>query len=79
MEFGIFNLMGARDPRTPITNSREEGLRFAENARYQTRLASSLRNRQEVMDGIALVDVMAKGEESLETVHDIGQYDDDSE
>jgi alkanesulfonate monooxygenase SsuD/methylene tetrahydromethanopterin reductase-like flavin-dependent oxidoreductase (luciferase family) len=53
-----------------ITNSREEGLRFAENARYQTRLASSLRNRQEVMDGIALVDVPAKGEESLETVHD---------
>ena len=26
-----------------ITNSREEGMRFAENARYQTRLASSLR------------------------------------
>ncbi len=53
-----------------ITDSREEGLRFAENARYQTRLASSLRNRQEVMDGIALVDVPAKSEESLETIHD---------
>jgi alkanesulfonate monooxygenase SsuD/methylene tetrahydromethanopterin reductase-like flavin-dependent oxidoreductase (luciferase family) len=53
-----------------ITNSREEGMKFAENARYQTRLASSLRNRQEVMNGIALVDVPAKGEESLETIHD---------
>jgi len=53
-----------------ITDSREEGMRFAENARYQTRLASSLRNRQEVMDGIALVDVPAKDEEPLETIHD---------
>jgi len=53
-----------------ITNSREEGLRFAENARYQTRLASSLRNRQEVIDGIALVDVPINGEASLETIHD---------
>jgi hypothetical protein len=32
-----------------ITNSKEEGLRFAENARYQSRVASSLRRRQEVM------------------------------
>ena len=52
-----------------ITDSREEGMKFAENARYQTRLASSLRNRQEVMDGIALVDVPVKGEASLETIH----------
>jgi alkanesulfonate monooxygenase SsuD/methylene tetrahydromethanopterin reductase-like flavin-dependent oxidoreductase (luciferase family) len=61
-----------------ITDSRDEGMRFAENARYQTRLASSLRNRQEVMDGIALVDVPAKGEESLETIHEnlpIGDVD----
>jgi alkanesulfonate monooxygenase SsuD/methylene tetrahydromethanopterin reductase-like flavin-dependent oxidoreductase (luciferase family) len=40
-----------------ITDSREEGMRFAENARYQTRLASSLRRRQEVMQGTVLVDV----------------------
>ena len=53
-----------------ITDSREEGMRFAENARYQTRLASSLRNREEVMDGIALVDVPAKNEDSLEAIHD---------
>jgi alkanesulfonate monooxygenase SsuD/methylene tetrahydromethanopterin reductase-like flavin-dependent oxidoreductase (luciferase family) len=53
-----------------ITDSREEGMRFAENARYQSRLASSLRNREEVMDGIALVDVPSKNEETLETVHD---------
>src|SRR3989442_5974060 len=37
-----------------ITGSKEEGLRFAENARYQTRLASSLRRRQEVMQGTVL-------------------------
>src|SRR5262249_61149282 len=61
-----------------ITNSREEGMRYAENARYQTRLASSLRNRQEGMDGIALVDVPAKSEDSLEAIYDnlpIGDVD----
>ena len=39
-----------------ITDSKEEGLRFAENARYQSRLASSLRRRQEVMEGTVLGD-----------------------
>ena len=34
-----------------ITDSREDGMRFAENARYQSRLASSLRRRKEVMKG----------------------------
>lgn len=53
-----------------ITNSRDEGMRFAENARYQARLAASLRHRQEVMQGIALVDVPFKDEPSLETIHD---------
>ena len=53
-----------------ITDSREEGLRFAENARYQSRLAASLRRRQEVMQGIALVDVPYADEPSLETIHD---------
>src|SRR6202047_4664188 len=38
-----------------ITDSKEDGLRFAENARYQSRLASSLRRRQEVMQGTVLV------------------------
>jgi alkanesulfonate monooxygenase SsuD/methylene tetrahydromethanopterin reductase-like flavin-dependent oxidoreductase (luciferase family) len=52
-----------------ITNNREEGLRFAENARYQARLAASLRRRQEVMQGTALVDVPYKDEPSLETIH----------
>jgi alkanesulfonate monooxygenase SsuD/methylene tetrahydromethanopterin reductase-like flavin-dependent oxidoreductase (luciferase family) len=37
-----------------ITDSKEEALRFAENARYQTRLASSLRRRQEIMQGTLL-------------------------
>ena len=38
-----------------ITDTKEDGLRFAENARYQSRLASSLRRRQEVMRGTVLV------------------------
>jgi len=53
-----------------ITDSREEGLRFAENARYQTRLASSLRRRQEVMRGTVLVDVPFPDEPPLETIYD---------
>ena len=53
-----------------ITDSREEGMRFAENARYQTRLASSLRRRQEVMRGTVLVDVPFPDEPPLETIHD---------
>jgi len=52
-----------------ITDSREEGMRFAENARYQTRLASSLRRRQEVMQGTVLVDVPFPDEPPLETIH----------
>jgi alkanesulfonate monooxygenase SsuD/methylene tetrahydromethanopterin reductase-like flavin-dependent oxidoreductase (luciferase family) len=53
-----------------ITNSRDEGMRFAENARYQSRLAASLRHRQEVMQGVALVDVPFQDEPPLETIHD---------
>src|SRR3989440_1193231 len=53
-----------------ITDSREDGLRFAENARYQTRLASSLRRRQEVMQGTVLVDVPFPDEPPLETIYD---------
>jgi alkanesulfonate monooxygenase SsuD/methylene tetrahydromethanopterin reductase-like flavin-dependent oxidoreductase (luciferase family) len=61
-----------------ITDSREEGMRFAENARYQTRLASSLRRRQEVMHGTVLVDVPFPDEPPLETIYDnllIGDVD----
>jgi alkanesulfonate monooxygenase SsuD/methylene tetrahydromethanopterin reductase-like flavin-dependent oxidoreductase (luciferase family) len=61
-----------------ITGSREEGMRFAENARYQTRLASSLRRRQEVIRGTVLVDVPFPAEPPLETIHDdllIGDVD----
>src|SRR6266542_3988115 len=55
-----------------ITDSREAGMRFAENARYQTRLASSLRRRQEVMQGTVLVDVPFPDEPPLETIyHDL--------
>jgi alkanesulfonate monooxygenase SsuD/methylene tetrahydromethanopterin reductase-like flavin-dependent oxidoreductase (luciferase family) len=53
-----------------ITTSREDGMRFAENARYQSRLASSLRRRQEVMQGTVLVDVPFPDEPPLETIHD---------
>jgi alkanesulfonate monooxygenase SsuD/methylene tetrahydromethanopterin reductase-like flavin-dependent oxidoreductase (luciferase family) len=53
-----------------ITDSRDEGMRFAENARYQTRLASSLRRRQEVMQGTVLVDVPFPDEPPLETIYD---------
>jgi alkanesulfonate monooxygenase SsuD/methylene tetrahydromethanopterin reductase-like flavin-dependent oxidoreductase (luciferase family)/predicted kinase len=53
-----------------ITDSREDGMRFAENARYQTRLASSLRRRQEVMQGTVLVDVPFPDEPPLETIYD---------
>jgi len=52
-----------------ITGSREEGRRFAENARYQSRLASSLRRRQEVMQGTVLVDVPFPDEPPLEQIH----------
>jgi len=52
-----------------ITESREEGMRFAENARYQSRLASSLRRRKEVMQGTVLVDVPFPDEPSLETIY----------
>jgi alkanesulfonate monooxygenase SsuD/methylene tetrahydromethanopterin reductase-like flavin-dependent oxidoreductase (luciferase family) len=53
-------------------------MRFAENARYQTRLASSLRRRQEVMQGTVLVDVPFPDEPPLETIYDnllIGDVD----
>jgi alkanesulfonate monooxygenase SsuD/methylene tetrahydromethanopterin reductase-like flavin-dependent oxidoreductase (luciferase family) len=61
-----------------ITDSREEGLRFAENARYQTRLASSLRRREEVMEGTQLVDRPFPDEPPLEQIHNdllIGDVD----
>ena len=53
-----------------ITGSREEGMRFAENARYQSRLASSLRRRKEVMEGTVLKDVPFPNEPTLETIYD---------
>ena len=44
-------------------------MRFAENARYQSRLASSLRRRKEVMQGTVLVDVPFPDEPPLETIY----------
>ena len=121
MDFGIFNLMGSREPDKPaaqvfgyrvltsggvdgiplleqqyadivaafaaenvplskahvtlnrfahITKSRDEGMRFAENARYQSRLASSLRRRKEVMQGTVLVDVPFPNEPPRATIYE---------
>src|SRR5207249_4474077 len=53
-----------------IPDLREDGMRFAENARYQSRLASSLRRRKEVMRGTVLVDVPFPDEPPLETIYD---------
>src|SRR4029077_20613936 len=53
-----------------ITNSKEAGLRFAENARYQSRLASSLRRREEVMQGTQLVARPFPDEPPLEQIRD---------
>ena len=53
-----------------ITGNKEEGLRFAENARYQSRLASSLRRREEVMEGTQLVDRPFPDEPPLEQIRD---------
>jgi alkanesulfonate monooxygenase SsuD/methylene tetrahydromethanopterin reductase-like flavin-dependent oxidoreductase (luciferase family) len=61
-----------------ITGSKEEGLCFAENARYQSRLASSLRRREEVMEGTQLVDRPFPDEPPLEQIRDnllIGDVD----
>ena len=88
MEFGIFILMGSRDPAKPMVEvfvevADELGyaiacrapllellpVRFAENARYQSRLASSLRRRQEVMQGTVLVDRPFPDEPPLEQIH----------
>src|SRR2546425_6354881 len=44
-----------------ITDSREAGMRFAENARYQSRLASRLRRRQGGMPGTVLGGVALPG------------------
>jgi alkanesulfonate monooxygenase SsuD/methylene tetrahydromethanopterin reductase-like flavin-dependent oxidoreductase (luciferase family) len=51
-----------------ITESRDEALRFAENARYQTRLASNLRRREEVMEGTMLADRPFPDEPPLERI-----------
>ena len=53
-----------------ITDNHDEALRYVENARYQTRLASGLRRREEVMDGTVLRDLPYPGEPPLETLLD---------
>src|SRR3989440_10336471 len=61
-----------------IADNKEDGLRFAENARYQSRLASSLRRRQEVMQGTVLVDKPFPDEPPLEQIYNdllIGDID----
>jgi alkanesulfonate monooxygenase SsuD/methylene tetrahydromethanopterin reductase-like flavin-dependent oxidoreductase (luciferase family) len=53
-----------------ITDDEGEAMRFAENARYQARLASHLRRREEAMVGTELADLPVDGEASLEAVRD---------
>jgi alkanesulfonate monooxygenase SsuD/methylene tetrahydromethanopterin reductase-like flavin-dependent oxidoreductase (luciferase family) len=53
-----------------ITDDRDEAMRFAENARYQARLASHLRRREEAMEGTMLVDKPVAGEATLDEVRD---------
>ena len=53
-----------------ITDDAGEAMRFAENARYQARLASNLRRREEVMDGTMLVDRPPADEPPLEQIRD---------
>jgi hypothetical protein len=49
--------------------AKKDALRFAENARYQSRLASSLRRRQEAMHGTVLVDKPFPDEPPLEQIY----------
>jgi len=67
---GIARFMGMKTINKDGHNEEYLTLRFAENARYQTRLASSLRRRQEVMQGTVLVDVPFPDEPPLETIRD---------
>jgi alkanesulfonate monooxygenase SsuD/methylene tetrahydromethanopterin reductase-like flavin-dependent oxidoreductase (luciferase family) len=50
-----------------ITHSKEDGLRFAENARYQSRLASSLRRRhdEQIYNDLLIGDVETVAEKLL--------------
>lgn len=49
-----------------VTRNRQETLAYADNARHQMRLASSLRRRAEVVDGAMLIEQPAPNEPSLE-------------
>lgn len=51
-----------------ITDDEDEAMRFAENARYQARLAHHLRRREEAMEGTMLVDRPIPGEPPLEEI-----------
>jgi alkanesulfonate monooxygenase SsuD/methylene tetrahydromethanopterin reductase-like flavin-dependent oxidoreductase (luciferase family) len=51
-----------------ITDDPGEAMRFAENARYQARLASLLRRREEAMEGAMLVDRPVPGEPPLDVI-----------
>ena len=51
-----------------VTESAAETESYVENARYQLRLATALRNRDEAMDGGMMVEAPAPGEQSLEEI-----------
>jgi alkanesulfonate monooxygenase SsuD/methylene tetrahydromethanopterin reductase-like flavin-dependent oxidoreductase (luciferase family) len=53
-----------------VTDSRREAEAYAENVRYQLRLAAALRNRAEVMDGHMLIDRPHAGDLPIEQIVD---------
>lgn len=51
-----------------VTESAAETEAYVENARYQLRLATALRNRDEAMDGGIMIEAPTPGEQSLEEI-----------
>lgn len=51
-----------------VTRNHRETLAYADNARHQMRLASSLRRRAEVVDGAMLIEQPAPNEPSIEEI-----------
>ena len=56
---------------TCVTDSKEEGRKFAENALFQNRLAANLRRRQEVMDDTGMMaELPIDGEPDIDEIVD---------
>tara|TARA_B100000700_G_scaffold277791_1_gene325417 strand:- start:11218 stop:12255 length:1038 start_codon:yes stop_codon:yes gene_type:complete len=53
-----------------VTENKDETMEYLENARYQLRLAASLRSRAEVMDGPMMIEKQVPEEPSLEEMEE---------